>query len=281
MFIVLFLSTLLSLASLATGFDPPNSPGQLDLSYEFTENPITLHEPVVLLFKAHNGLQQRVTLELGINREQFFAFSLTLPGGHVIEGRAQRREGLSTQVGTVTLGAGQDYQQELLLDQWFDFDLTGRYFLTASLNAKIEVGDAGSPGSTTSHVELEIKPRNTNRLTRLCSELARQVATAGGGEVQQEALLRLSHVNDSIAVPYLAQVLSDHPMSYSLAISGLEKIGDEAAINVLLAALGNQYPDIVDAAQVALTRLQDRITNPSLRKTVKKAVQHSTPRART
>jgi hypothetical protein len=245
-------------------------PGQLEMSYQFKETAVTLREPVLLLFKVHNGLEQPVALDLGVNWIQFFEFELTSPEGKAIRGRSQRSEGLSTQPGKFIIGPGEDYQQELLLNQWFDFDLPGQYFLRARLNTAIDMGGVSTPPPQASRLALEIRPRNTERLTKVCSELARQVLMARGGEAEQKALLKLSYVNDPVAVPYLAQVLSQHRINYSLAISGLENIGNEAAVEVLLSTLSDTYADMADLARQALTRMQDRISNPNLKETVKR-----------
>jgi HEAT repeat protein len=61
--------------------------------------------------------------------------------------------------------------------------------------------------------------------------------------------------------------------NYELAILGLERMGDEAAVEVLLSALGDNYGDIAVLARRALTRLQNRISNPNLKETVRRALE--------
>lgn len=245
-------------------------PDGLEMSYQFKERAPTLREPVLLLFKVHNGLEQPVVLNLGVNWIQFFEFELTPPQGYAARGRSQPNEGLSTQPGKLIIGPGEDFQQELLLNQWFDFDLPGEYILRASLNTTIELGGVPMPPLQANRLVLDIKPRNTDRLRRVCSELATQVVLASGEEAGQKALLELSYVKDPIAVPYLAQVLSQHKISYNVVISGLENIGNDAAVEVLLSTLNDNYADMADLARQALTRMQDRISNPNLKETVKR-----------
>jgi hypothetical protein len=255
-------------------------PKQLDLSYEFRESTITLHEPVILRFKVHNELEQSVALDLGVNKVQSFEFVLMSPQGQTIQGRHQVSEGLSTLVGKLPIQPGEHYQQELILNQWFEFDTPGRYVLTAQLNTVIDVGGMGTSAPPAQHLELEIKPRDVQRLTKLCAELAKQVETAQSVEAAQFPALTLSYVGDPVAVPYLAQVIRAHTLAYDRAIPGLEKIGTDEAVEVLLSALNENWGDIPELATRSLARMQDRIANPRLKETVKKAVERSSARAR-
>ena len=103
--------------------------------------------------------------------------------------------------------------------------------------------------------------------------------TAPNAEAAQEPARTLSHVEDPIAVPYLARVLSTNTLTYSKAIAGLEKIGDADAVEVLLSVVDNNN-DVGEQARRSLTRMQDRIPDPRLKETVRKAVERSSERAR-
>ena len=252
-------------------------PDQVDMSYEFKQNAITLHEPVILHFKVHNGLAQLIALDLGINWVEGFEFVLIPPQGKRIQGRRQRSEGLSTQPGKLVIGPGEDHQQTLLLNQWFDFDLPGEYVLTATLGKPIEVGETNAVAPQRQRLTLEIKPRDVDRLRDVCAELAHQVSISNGGEAEQEATLKLSYVADPIAVPYLSEVLSGHRATSDLAISGLERIGDDAAVEALLTALNDKFGDIPQLARQSLTRMQDRISNPALKASVTQALTQKPP----
>jgi len=193
------------------------------------------------------------------------------PQGKVVEGRRQRSEGL-TQPGKLVIGPGEDHQQALLLNQWFDLELPGKYLLTAGISTAIEVGEVNTLAPQAQRLILEIKPRDTNRLTQVCEELAAKVSMAKGVEAEQESALKLSYVEDPIAVPYLAEGLSAHMFNYSVAIRGLERIGNDAAVEALLSALDDKYGDIGDLAGRALTRMQDRISSPALKEAVRRAL---------
>jgi hypothetical protein len=242
-------------------------PKQLRMSFEFKESTFTLHEPVILLFTVHNGLDQPVVLDLGVNKIQSFEFVLISPQGQTIQGRPQLREGLGT-LG-VLIEPGEDYQQEPILNQWFEFGTPGKFILTARLNTPLGMDGATLPAQ---RLQLEIKPRDIQRLTKVCTDLARQVEEAPNAEAAQEPALVLSYVEDPIAVPYLAQVLSSHKLTDHLVIPGLERIGSDDAIKALLSALDDKFGETADLARQALTRMEDRISDPVLKETVRRAL---------
>ena len=181
------------------------------------------------------------------------------------------------------------------MNQWFAFATEGAYTLTSKLISDIETVDGSfqAPGETT---QLRVNPRDPARLNKICAELARQVETAPNAEAAQEPARRLSYVEDSVAVPYLARVLSTNlgivswlprvpkellstnTLTYDKAI-GLQRIGNDDAVELLLSVV-NKPSDIGDQATRALWQIEDRISNPRLKETVKKTVERSLERAR-
>lgn len=261
-----------------------SSPNQVDVDYRFQESGITLHEPVVVVFAVHNGLSQPITLTLGADSRQFFHFSLTTPDGQVLQGSGtpELEHSVSYLVfdGEAVVAPGADYQLPLLINRTFPFTTSGAYLLTSQLTTKIAVPEDGGLPPQSKTIRLAIHPRDPARLDKVCAELSGQVENASTIAAVRLPMLELSFVDDPIAVPYLARVLSNHALSSELAIPGLERIGNDEAIEVLLTALNSKYADIADLATRTLARMEDRITNGPLKETVKKAVEHSSERAR-
>lgn len=263
---IMLCSLLLVSASVSPPCWPTDKP--LRIKYQLTHPLLTLGEPVILVFSVENDSDHAVSVDLGYDRTQFFAFSVTEPDGHVSQNGPVLGEGIHS-AGTIRISAGGIYRQEFLLNQWFEFKSLGRYFMEARLNAPGPLlHDAISPQGRS--MELELKPRDINRLTKVCAELASRTEAARSVVEAKDPALALSYVKDPVAVPYLTQVLSGHALSYQLAVAGLERIGNDAAVATLLSELNDKYGDIGDLARQALERMKDRISNPNLRETVQR-----------
>ncbi len=272
--------SLLVIATVAATSRPTKVSKQVDVQFRFQERVVTLHEPVVLLFEVHNGLKQPITLTVGSLTRQFYDLTVTTPIGKVFH-----KDPFNGQVDIVTIGDGKiivapgaDYKEHLVMNQWFPFESQGTYSLTSKLTSDIETAD-GDFHAESQTAQLLINPRDPARLAKICAELATQVETAANADAAQEPARTLSYVEDPIAVPYLARVLSTDTLTYNKAIAGLERIGNDAAIEVLLSVVDNNN-DVGEQARTSLTRMQDRIADPRLKDTVKKAVERSSQRAR-
>jgi hypothetical protein len=259
----------------------PGAPKSVAVHFTFQEKVVSLREPVVVVFEVHNGLSQPITVTVGALVRQFFDFSLTTPRGQIL-----RKEPFGGLVDIVTAGDGKiivapgaDYKEQLVMNQWFPFAAQGTYTLTSTLTSDIETED-GSFQAEAQTAQLRVNPRDPARLNKICAELEAQAEAASTVEASQGPTRALSYVEDPIAVPYLARVLSAHTLSYEMAIAGLQRIGDDAATEVLLSALHDSYGDIEISASRALSQMEGRIANPRLRETVKQAIQRSSERAR-
>ncbi len=271
--------SLLAIATIAARTS--RAPKQVDAHFRFQETVVTLHEPVVVFFEVHNGLSQPITVTVGALVRQFFDFTLTTPNGQIFH-----KELPGGQVDTVTVGDGKitvapgaDYQEPLVMNQWFPFASQGTYSLTSRLTSDIETAD-GSFQAESQTAQLRVNRRDPARLNKICAELAKQAQIATTVDAAQFRVRALSYVDDPIAVPYLARVLTAHTLVYIDAVRGLERIGNDEAVEVLLSALNENWGDIPELATTSLGRMQDRIANLGLKETVKKAVERSSTRAR-
>jgi len=261
--------------SRAANVSDRSSQGHVEIDYAVQQD-FSLHEPIVVSFSVHNGLSRPIKLTLGAQGKQFFKLSLTTPDGRVFE--SDRRAGSTVSVvtfdgeGEKVLAPGENYHQPLLINQWFAFDAPGQYLLTSQLSTSIEVSGDGTLPPQTQSTRFRVSPRDPARLEKVCSELIKHVENATNVEAEREPALALSYINDPIAVPYLAQMLSHHRLNYRLAIAGLERIGNDAAIEVLLTTMNDTYGDMGDLSRQALTRVQDRIPNANLKETVRRAL---------
>ncbi len=256
-----------------------SGPSRVEVRYSFRVTTVTLNEPVVLWFSVHNGLSRPITLTLGAQSRQYFRFTLKTPDGKVFQSRP------FSEVSVIIMGTGkrellpgEDYEQPLLMSQWFPFGMLGTYFITSELTTPIEVLEGENLPPLVQTTRLLVNPRDPARLDKICADLAIQTAIAKGVEAGREPALELSYVVDPVAVPYLAGSLSRHILNYNLAVQGLERIGNDEAVEVLLSALNEDYGDIAELATASLGQMQDGIPNPRLKLAVKKAVERSSER---
>jgi len=280
--IVLGLCCLLAIAIVATTSSAKSHQGvpksnQVDIDYAFPKSGITLHEPVVAMFSVHNGLSRPITLTLGAQSIQFFEFSLTTPDGQVLKrsfplGWDPAEVVIFNGEGEAVVAPGAVYEHPLLLNRWFSFETPGTYSLTSQLTTNIEVSGGQSIPPQSRTIRLDIKPRDPVRLKKVCEELARQVDLAPNAEAAQNPALRLGYIDDPVAVPYLAEVLEENKLIDHLVIPGLERIGTSEAVEVLLSGLHSELGDRADLSRQALTRMQERISDPNLRETVKRVL---------
>jgi len=240
---------------------------QIRLTFQLKDPVITLHQPVVMLFKAHNASAQEVVLDLGVAKTEFFHFSLKKPQGTTLENEPPYTEGLHPS-GKVVIPAGGDYQQELVLNEWFQFDATGRYSLGAQLKPPTEVTGIGNINSGVEYIPFEIEERSPEQLKRICADLAEQVKLAPNAEGAREPALLLSYVQDPIAVPYLSQLLDARKLVESAGISGLERIETVDSVKVLISALSSDYGDTSNLARQALRRILSKSPDPAVKQTI-------------
>jgi hypothetical protein len=240
---------------------------QVDVRFHFRNSAITLHEPVILMFTVHNGTAQETSFDLGIDKRQFLHFSLALPHGTTLESAPLYAEGIHAS-GKVVIPPGGDYEQLLVLNQWFRFDSVGEYFLAAQLDTTIAVGDRNRFRPSTERLQFEVKDRDPARLTQICVGLTDQVKAAGNANVAREPALLLSYIEDPISVPYLSQLLDARKLVENSAVAGLERVGNEDAVKVLVSALTAKYGDTANLAREALKRILQNTSDPALKRRI-------------
>lgn len=230
----------------------------VDVSYSLAQDQFTLHEPVNLTFIVKNELTQPIKLDLGENRKGNFILTIKQPEGKSVRLRLPERGGTS-RISRVSLEPGQTYTQNLLLNEWYEFLTLGNYELTISIATTIQTQEGLSIGEISGfHTTLEIKPKDSAHLKQISARLAERVANSPSYDEAAEAALALSYIRDSAAVPYMEKAIVSGHMVEQIVIAGLERLGDEKAIQALIALSTNQDREIAILARRALKRVQQR-----------------------
>jgi len=230
---------------------------KIDVSYSFARSEVTLHEPVMLNFTVKNHLAQAVNLDLGADRKRNFIFTIKQPDGKTIQLPQLRREGTS-RIGRVTVDPGQTYTQEILLNEWYEFPISGKYELSARLAKPIQNSAGAINEPAEFHATLDVQPRDAEHLEQIAAGLAKQVTASSSYEEAAQAALKLSYINDQAAVPYMGKVLSADHMVEPIVIAGLERVGGKEAIQVLTDTSERQQGETAKLALAALERIKNK-----------------------
>jgi hypothetical protein len=224
-------------------------------------------------------------LDLGQDRTQNFVFDIRYPNGTTIAAVSKPlRDGASI-LGTISLDAGEDYAQTLVLNEWFDFSAVGIYEIEVGL-AKAIRNDRGLVVPTSvSRIVLNVLPRNESRLSEVCEDLVRQIETSRSVEDYTAAAGALRHVSDPIAIPFLERALRSGKYVEQQIIGGLERIGGMAAAQALMSVLAAAGSGPIDPntrsgtrailARQALQRIELASTDLALKQMIREAVASS------
>jgi hypothetical protein len=233
--------------------------GQVRVSFVMRAAKATLHEPVYIEFSIHNGLPEAVRLDLGANAVSKFDFSILDPAG------AWHRIGPLRQPpfhgpGRLELLPGKSFRKALLLNEWYQFRVPGKYQVQPHLAAPVQTaGGAVVPMALPPTLAIEVLPRDAQRLRSVCAKLA-AVATSPASRAPLDAAETLSYVLDLEAVPYLVQVAHGDPALRSIAVDGLARIAQARGLESVLEALGPNNAELRTATKQAVYNLEHGIS---------------------
>lgn len=228
----------LFLPSIAVCADGPA--GQLQIGQESMQ--VGLHEPVIVDMTVFNPAQAPIIVDFGINFVTEYRFVATFPDGHQIQGPELPLD-LGGVPGMVKIQPGKSYTHPLLLNEWISFDRIGSYAVQFELS-----GVQNRPT-----LRLAVGLRDINRLHLICVKLTKQ-ATEGPLDQALWPAKVLSHVADSIAVPYLV-TLSKRPGMDRIAVMGLANVGNRKAVAEIDSLLDRSHDEVL--IRVARRDLRD------------------------
>lgn len=242
------------------------------IAYRIDNSELTLHEPVVVRFSVQNNLAVPIQLDLGRDRKGSFLFTIVKPEGKTLELSQPTREGISL-LGKLSVKPGEVYEQDLLVNEWSDFPTPGTYVVKVKLSTPILTDDGTSvPANNRGEIKLNIAPRNPERLKAVSSSLLEHIVKASSYEEAAAAALELSYVDDPIAVPSLEKALSSGRMVEPIVISGLERLGNDEAVEVLISTLKNQNNETSELARSALANIAQKTSDMVLKEKIRRAI---------
>jgi hypothetical protein len=231
-------------------------PPALSLIYRVPTT-ITVRQPVVV------ELSLTTVIELGRNTVGNFQLKLRRPNGKTVVAdprRAKRAdEGYST--GSITLNAGNERVEHIILDEWFgSFDAEGDYQLTIDFIGAARTSGRDVNLDRTATLKFEMLPRNPAVLAESCEQFTHVARTSKDASQARFAAKRLAFVRDPIAVEYLERVIEQGKALEiydveAAAIRALERMATPDARDALLRARLKSRPVAANEINDALIRM--------------------------
>jgi hypothetical protein len=217
----------------------------------------TLHEPVMAQFSVFNPLGEAVSFDLGKDSTSNFVVAVTGPDGKTtIKQLDSAGLGLD---GRTSLGTGESFSTNLLLNQWSDFSTVGDYRIQITLNGSIASPSGEVLASQPSQMlYLHVGPRDAQRLGQIAAGLADAAIHAPTIDERMAAAQTLSYLGDPVAVPQLIRVLNQGTFVEQYAVQGLGRIGTAQSVTALWGALTHPDPDIRSLAVFTLSTMGQR-----------------------
>jgi hypothetical protein len=155
------------------------------------------------------------------------------------------------------LEPGATYDQELLLNKWFNLSEEGSYSLSLTFDGSISFPDGGKLALESiargTSVTFQVLPRNEMALRKACESLS-QVATQGGGDKRALAAAEaLAYIRDPIAIPFLVDLAGRDGFA-DIAVRGFERIGTPESRQALEKLAIESSGDVASLAKGALAR---------------------------
>lgn len=245
---------------------------EITASYLVPSAPITLHEPIVWRLQLHNASLVPIRIDLGKNYNENFIVSYTGPASEIAQTVRLPKGGFGVG-GMISLAPDETYEQDMLLNQWVNFTQVGKYQIEIRLLLPPTTSqDTAAFEVRPFRATIEILPPDPKHLEEVCNALSQKVEGAASYQRAADAALALSFVKDPIAVPYLQRVLYAKQLVDSIAIDGLERVGNEDATRVLVDALNRTPPDVAQVVRAALERMEKRSADPQLKKFIQKSL---------
>lgn len=239
------------------------------VSFSLSSDTFSLNEPVIVNFTINNPLSKPIKVDLGNGRKEGFRFDVIGPRG--LKSRVKPEIKGISRVGEMTIESGQSYTQGLCMNEWFQFSVPGKYVIEVKLDKPIRTED-GQSMFVGSSLSLEVTPRNAIRLKEVCEVFIDQLRDSTSFEESSAIAASLSYVTDEVAVPYLAQALTLNKMVESFAIEGLERIGNEEAVGLLISALDMRDALAPTLAKRSLQKIESESANSALKERIKQAI---------
>lgn len=233
---------------------------------------VVLHQALDLTLAIHNYSSQLVVVDLGDNRKANIVLGVLFPDGTHKTFRIEQHEGLA-RIGQIKLQPGGTYSQPLLMNDWIELVTPGTYQITAHVRGPITLEDGTVIEVRSPTVVANVKDSDSEALTIFCDGALQRLLSSQTYADAEHAAEVLSYTRDPIAVPYLGRAFETPFPVQALLVTGLERIGTDSAIRVLLEAAHRSPEAVPEEIRRALAKLAKRTSDSNLQTEIAHALQ--------
>jgi hypothetical protein len=228
------------------------------VTYSLVHSRIDVTEPVVLKLEFANLTDESLELNLGWDSEDRIYFTRQGPSGRMeIHQPPPTTFDQISRFGEVDIAPKGTRTQEIVLSQWAPFDTPGDYTIEIHIRGLLGLKAPDSLQVQTEAVSLTVQSNAGSLVQQHCAEEWKHLKDAHDGGEAMEAALFLGNVTSPLAVPFMSAALdTEHATAIGgILISGLERIGNKSAVQVLAKALSGKNSQNAQAAHEALSRV--------------------------
>jgi hypothetical protein len=245
----------------ASGGRPAPAAG-VTILFTIAESKVSLHEPVYVQFSIHNGLDEDVRFDMGLDGKHNFEFSVKKPDGSLIRIPPLQyppEDVSSNPAERAPLTPGRTFTKTMLLNEWYQFPAPGLYVVEAKLGGQVQTV-SGTPiaPAPAQEIPIQVTARDPERLESVCEELRKGAMNVVNAREASKAVFALSYVDDPIAVPSLGRVLKESVPGQYDAIAGLTRIGNPEAVQILTSYAETADPEMKLQIANALSEIRSR-----------------------
>jgi hypothetical protein len=187
----------------------------------------SLHEPMVAVLRIQNDSAQAAHFDLGLNHKGALVFTFTQPDGkQIVRNLPEDFDGFG-EIGEVALKPGDSYHEELVLNDWQEFDQLGTYEFQLAIAPSSQPSQRQAPKLRTAG-RSRVTPTDTVRLGTACGRLA-ALALGKNATAAWNAAHALSYATDQVCLPSMLQALAGCFACRADILLGLAKMGTPEA----------------------------------------------------
>jgi hypothetical protein len=217
----------------------------------------TQHEPVLVELTFENRSDKGVVVSLGSDDEKLNV-RVEDPSGEIFDKPRPKMQTGFEAVDAFYVGPGGTSTGSIVLNDWFNFDKTGKY------RVEVNLSDTSSPKeafaynlvSDATTLNFSVRARDQKVLEARCADLLAHLQEVGSASAALTASKALSSVNDPVAVPYLAAAMKRREFA-SMMITALSRLKTEKAVAALIEASKSDDKETKVLARSALASIAE------------------------